>query len=158
MKLVQFLAFLVGVATCSAGDFPVTDQAGLPKAILKPWRTERWWRYSGTYRALEGEGAQSGLVVLTAFAGAKDAKLISACLILVSDLVVEPSYQIHGGISPNEETGELDGSSIHDWRMIRYVDPNTKESVFGISINGTIYVDRSKTKPAEEAEAEDQTE
>lgn len=154
MKLVLLITLLLTVVSLSDEKYPVTHQGKISKDILEPWKTDHWSCYSGIYEALEVDGTASARVVLTAFAGAKDAKLISACMIVVPDLFVEPSYQIHGSITPNEKTGELEAYSIDDWRMIRYIDPNTKDDVFGISIDGRIYVDSSKTKRAQEDAAE----
>lgn len=150
MKPILLFSLLLTVASLSAEKHPVTHQGKLSKEIIEPWSTDHWSQYSGVYEALEVDGTASARVVLTAFAGAKDAKLISACMIVVSDLFVEPSYQIHGSITPDEKTGELDASSINNWKMIRYIDPSTKDAVFGISIDGRIYVDRSKTQRAEQ--------
>jgi hypothetical protein len=151
MKLLLLIGLLVSSTSFSAEKCPVTHQSKISEDIVKPWETEHWSRYSGTYIALEVDGTASERIILTAFAGVGDAKLISACMIIIADLFVEPSYRIHGSITPDEETGELDGFSIDAWRMVRYNDPVTNDLVYGISVDGRIYVDRSKTEPAEQA-------
>lgn len=156
LKLMVLTGFLLTLVSLSAERNPVTRQEQLPKDILEPWMTEHWSHYSGIYEALEVEGNASGRIVLTAFAGVKEVKLVSACMIVVSDLFAEPFYKIYGSIEADEESGKLKAYSIENWKMIRYTDPITKEPVFGISIDGRIYVDRSKTKMAEQAGADQQ--
>lgn len=144
------LLLLTGLHSSAHGDHPVTHQQKLEGVQIVAWTVGHWRHYSGIYEALEVDGTGGSRVILTAFSGAKGAELISACVITVSDTFVEPSYQIHGSISPDETTGRLEGYSINDWKMIRYVDPNTRETVFGISIDGRIFVDRSKKTPRAE--------
>ena len=151
-KIFLLITILLSTATLWAEGESITSQDELSNNIIKPWQTEHWAKYAGVYEALEVEGNTSAKIVITSFAGAEDAKLISACLILVPDVFAEPSYQIHGGITPNEKTGELDGYSINKWKMIRYNDPYTKKDVFGISLDGKIFVDRSKSGHTEQNE------
>jgi hypothetical protein len=150
MRLALYLLLLLTwLRSPALGEHPITHQQKLEGVEIVSWSVGHWRDYSGVYEALEDVGTGSSRVILTAFSGANGAELISACVITVSDTFVEPSYQIHGSISPDETTGRLEGYSITDWKMIRYVDPNTHETVFGISIDGRIFVDRSKTPEAE---------
>lgn len=140
---------LLTLVSLSAERMPVTSQQQLPKEILESWKTENWFQYSGVYEALGVEGNSSARIVLTPFTGVKDSKFLSACMIVVPDLVAEPIYKIYGSIEADVESGKLNSAAIDDWKMIRYTDPVTRDNVFGISIDGRIYVDRSKTKRIE---------
>jgi hypothetical protein len=140
---------LLTLVSLSAERMPVRDQQKLPKEILEPWKTDHWFKYAGIYEALGVEGNASARIVLTPFTGGEDLKYLSACMIVVPDLVAEPIYKIYGSIEADVVSGKLDSASIDDWKMIRYFDPVTRDTVFGISIDGRIYVDRSKTKQTE---------
>lgn len=157
MKAIFLTTLLFTVVPLSAEPLPVTDMGKPEKNFhdslrVEPWKTDIWSSYSGVYEAIVGDGNSSSRLVLTAYTQGS-AELLSACIVFIPDLLEEPAYQIHGSIRPNVKTGELKAASIDDWKMIRYVANDTKETVFGIIVDGRIYVDRTKTKPAEQAGA-----
>lgn len=153
MKPIVLVTLLFTLTPLPAEPLPVTD-VGKPERNLhdsrrvEPWKTDIWSSYSGVYEAIVGDGNSSSRLVLTAYTQG-NAELLSACIIFIPDLLEEPAYQIHGSIRPNVTTGELQAASIDDWKMVRYIENDTKKTVFGIIVDGRIYVDHTKTKPAE---------
>lgn len=137
MKIVPLILLTVSLCFAQAVE-PVKHQDGVPREARKPWISETTEEYSGIYQLLSSSSAGNARVILTHFH--KNGPQISACMISSEDPVEKPRYQIN--------TLPVDGKNgrLGEWKMIQFVDPNTKAQIFGLEIDGQIFVDLSKTR------------
>lgn len=137
MKVVPLILFTLSLCFSQAAE-PVKHQDGVPREVRKPWISETTEEYGGIYQSLDSGIAGSTRIILTHFH--KNGPQVSACMISSEDPVEKPRYQI--------STLPVDGKNgrLGEWKMIQYIDPNTKAQIFGLEVDGQIFVDLSKTR------------
>jgi len=139
------LICILALSTVNAHDndkkgrlLPFYSHEQAAKSDVKPWSTEVWIAYYGTYVS---PGLDSGGVHAVHISpyNNKHTSFLSIVHSHSKVLFKRPKHVVHDEVNVNTKTGELASNNLKDAQMIRYTDPKTKIEYFGIRI-GKIYL------------------